>query len=301
MLEVFLDAVIDSLKVFPVVFIVYVIIEYIEAKEALKHGMARAFTGRFSPVFGAMIGVIPQCGFSVVATKLYQGGYIYLGTLIAVYFATSDEAVPILLSRAVTDPSVWKNLGLLIAVKFVYAIIVGMLINLVLKHIAKMTVASASGEFAEESFEHDEDGCCGHGVVSKRRGFVQFIIHPLLHSLKIVLYIFIVNLLMGMIIDVIIGEDAFKSFLSGSVYLQPLLSVLIGLIPNCASSVVITELYVGGALNLSGAVAGLTANSGLGLAVLLKDKQHIKRSLLVIGLISVLSVALGYAVLLFEI
>lgn len=296
-LDVFLDALFDALKVLPVVFIIYIIIELIENHEATKHKMTTALGNRFSPVFGALIGVIPQCGFSVVATKLYQGKFIYLGTLIAVYFATSDEAIPILFSRALTDSSVWLQLGLLVAIKLVYAIVVGFVINCIIAKCLKKQVATNLIDFADKDFENDRDGCCGHSVEKERKDLKHVVFHPLLHSLKIIAYIFIVNLVLGSIIDLAIGEERFYAFLTSSVAFQPLFSALVGLIPNCASSVIIAELYADGMLKLGGALAGLTINSGLGIAILIKDKGHVKRSLSIIGIMFALALLLGYATL----
>ena len=117
--DIILDSLIDTAKVLPVIFLVYVLIEFIESREGKLKTLGKAFSGRFAPLFGAGMGIVPQCGFSVVATELFQGGYIYIGTLIAVYLATSDEALPIMFSRAVTQPTLWVSLLLLIAVKFV--------------------------------------------------------------------------------------------------------------------------------------------------------------------------------------
>ena len=246
-----------------------------------------AFSGRFSPVFGAGIGMIPQCGFSVVATRLYQDGYIYVGTLIAVYLATSDEAIPIMFSRAVTEPSLWLSLALIIATKFVYAAICGFLINLTQKRPTRA--------FDEDAHDVEHaDGCCHHEITGKRQTAKKLLLHPFLHSLKIAAYIFIINVIFGVLIEMVVGEEALAAFLSSSVYLQPLVSAVVGLIPNCASSVLITELYTEGLLSFGGAIAGLAVNSGIGMAVLLRDRKNVGRSLLSIALVFALSLVLGY-------
>lgn len=291
-LDVFLDALLDSAKIFPVIFLVYVLIEFLESRESSHERLQRIFGSRFSPLFGAAVGVIPQCGFSVVATRLYQDGFILTGTLIAVYIATSDEALPILFSEAMTSPHVFLQMGLIIAIKFVYAVIAGFIINALIKK----PVAPVIDETAfKREDEQDGDGCCHHQITGERPTVKQLLLHPLLHSLKIILYIFIINTLFGLLVY-LIGEDSIKGFLNSSVYLQPLVSTLVGLIPNCASSVIITEIYTEGFLTLGAAIAGLSVNCGIAMAVLLRDKRNVKRSLTIIGLMLMLSLIIGYGV-----
>lgn len=290
-LDVLLDSLIDSLKILPVIFIVYVLIEFLESRESSERKIKRIFGNRFSPLFGAIIGVVPQCGFSIVASKLYRGGYIMAGTLIAVYIATSDEALPIMLSHAVGDPGVWGKLGLLIGIKLVYAVIVGFAINAFIKKDVRVM-----DDDLDDVHEDDEgDGCCHHKITGKREALKNYLLHPFVHSLKIVAYIFVVSFVFGLVVEVLVGEDKVSEFLQSSVWLQPLLSGLVGLVPNCASSVVITELYCENFLTLGGALAGLAANSGLGLAVLLKDGDK-KNALFIAGATFLSALVLGYLV-----
>ncbi len=289
MFDILLDNLIDLAKIFPFIFLVYVLIELLEANKNVRKKMKHVFAGRFSPIFGSAVGLIPQCGFSIVATNLYQGGFILVGTLIAVYLATSDEAIPILLSRAITDPSIWGKLGLLLAIKLVYAVIAGLLLNLLFNRKTKDIEEFEENEGADE-------GCCHHHIEGKRETLKKFLLHPFVHSLKIALYIFIINFAFGCLIELAIGEDALKNFLSQSVYFQPIFSCIIGLIPNCASSVLITEMYADGLLSLGGAIAGLAVNSGIGMAVLLKDKTNLKRNLGIVALTFALALLLGYMV-----
>ena len=290
--DVFIDALLDSAKIFPIIFLVYVLIEFLESRESSHEKLQKIFGERFSPFFGAAVGVIPQCGFSVVATRLYQDGFLLTGTLIAVYIATSDEALPILFSKAVTDPSVFIKVGLLVSIKFVYAVIAGFIINLFSKKREIQTIDQTS--FMKEDGE-EGDGCCHHDITGTRPTVKKLLLHPLLHSLKIILYIFIVNIVFGLLVYAI-GEETIKEFLDSSRLMQPLLSTVVGLIPNCASSVIITEIYSEGFLTLGAAIAGLSVNCGIGMAVLLRDGKHVKRSLFVIGLTFVLSLLIGYLI-----
>ena len=287
--DILKDSLIDTLKVLPVIFIVYVLIEFIETREGKYGKLEKAFSGKLAPVYGAGIGVIPQCGFSVVATRLFQDGYIYAGTLIAVYLATSDEALPIMFSRAVVSPSLWLPLLLIVSIKFVYGVICGFLINLT----QKKELVAFDGHTEEEKHA---DGCCHHEITGERATVGRLLLHPLFHSLKIAGYILLINVAFGSLVELAIGEETLAAFLRSSVYLQPLLSAVVGLIPNCASSVLITELFADGALTLGGALAGLAVNSGIGMAVLIRNGKDLKRSLAIIGATFILALILGYAV-----
>lgn len=290
MAEVFLDAVIDALKIFPIIFIVYAIIEYIELGEARKPKMKKVLSNRFSPIFGGLIGIIPQCGFSVVATNFYQKRYIRLGTLIAVFIATSDEALPILLSRAINDYTVWGKLFNIIFCKFLYAVVIGFLINLIFRK-----EQDFSTEVLETKDETHHDGCCGHEIAGKKKTFLQFLSHPFFHSIKIVLYIFAVNFILGVLIDLVIGKETLGVFLTGAKGFEPLVCALVGIIPNCAVSVALTELYADNLISFAGVLAGLSANTGLGLLILFKDRKNIKRAVFITLLTFVLALIIGYA------
>ena len=292
--DILLDSLIDTAKVFPIIFLVYVLIEFIESREGTSERLEHAFSGRLSPLFGAGIGMIPQCGFSVVATRLFQDGYIYVGTLVAVYLATSDEAIPIMFSRAVTEPTLWLSLAVMMATKFVYATACGFLINLTQKKPTK-----AFDEAAHEA-EH-ADGCCHHEITGDRHTAKKLLLHPFLHSLKITAYIFVINVLFGVLVEIVIGEETLAAFLHSSVYVQPLVSAVVGLIPNCASSVLITELFADGLITFGGAIAGLAVNSGIGMAVLLRDGKHVKRAIAVILTVFALSLFLGYTATFIEV
>ena len=291
-LDVLKDSALDSLKILPVIFLVYVLIEFMESRESEEKRLKRIFGSRFSPFFGAAIGVVPQCGFSVVATKLYQGGYILAGTLIAVYIATSDEALPIMFSRALTEPAVWGKLGLIIAIKFVYACIAGFVINALIKKDVK-EIKDVKDDVDEDD---DGDGCCHHKITGKRAALKTLLLHPLIHSLKIIAYVFVVSLAFGCLVELAIGEERLAAFLSSSVWFQPLFSGLVGLIPNCASSVLLTELFCDGYLSLGGALSGLAVNSGIGLAVLFKSGENVKNSIFIVLGTFFLALVLGYGV-----
>ena len=251
-------ALIDTAKVFIVVLLIYFGLSFIEGKIAKKFQKS----SKYSPIIGAAIGLIPQCGFSIVASDLYKKKHISVGTLLAVFIACSDEALPILLSSSDKILSVIP----LFAAKFVLAISFGYLIDLILK---RRTIIIKKHNH-ENTFIHK--GCCHHEIEEhEEESFVKkHLVHPLLHTLKICAYVLVVNIIFELLIYYV-GEANIKEFLNNNVYLTPLLSGLVGLIPNCASSVIISDLYVSDILTFSATLAGLISNAGLGLVFLFKD------------------------------
>ena len=289
--EVILEALIDTVKILPLLFVVYYLIELIEFKYAIKIQNNKKLKGKTSPLYGSLLGCIPQCGFSVVSTDLYSKGAISIGALIAVFIATSDEALPIMISDYKSIPA----LLCLLLTKIVFGVIVGYITMLLYSKI----FSGKNHEHHEEHHDHDEDekhheehlhACCQHDLKENKFNWK----HPLLHCIKITLYIFIINLIMGTIIH-FVGEETLSSVLKSSSIFQPVLALAIGLIPNCASSVVLTELYLMGGLSFGSIVAGLSVNAGLGFLVLLKQNKNIKENLFVLCMLLIPSLLVGYA------
>lgn len=279
-MDILLDALLDSLKVFPFLFLMYVLIEFLESRTNITKNK-NILRGSLAPLLGAATGIVPQCGFSVMAAKLYDKKIIRTGTVLAVFLATSDEALIILLSSGSSAVAVMP----LIAVKFAVAVGVGYLFNALLRR--ERLSELAEGEEVHGTpcgHDHEEDG--------KLR---RYLLHPLLHSLEIFAYILIVNLAFGFAMHY--AEGAITSFLQGGYWFQPLIAGLVGLIPNCASSVLVTQSYVLGALSFGGMVAGLCANAGLGFVILFKNVREWKRNLALLAILYAVSVAVGYAVL----
>ena len=280
MLDVFLDALLDSLKVLAIAFILYVLLSFFENK--LVHLFER--NKKLSPLFGSAVGLIPQCGISVVASDLYIKEKITLGTIFAVFFACSDEALPILFST--------KN-GLIYAIpllliKFIFGFSIGFLIDVVYRKTIKEDEVEAS---------HIK-GCCGHELHEEENEskLHEHLIHPLIHSLKIFLYVLVVNVIFGIIVFYI-GEENIINFMMKSTYLTPVFSAIIGLIPNCASSVLITELFILGGIPFGALFSGLAVNAGLGLIYLLKNKKTIKSVLILESLLIITSISIGYLII----
>jgi hypothetical protein len=286
MAQVILDAFLDTLKVFPFILIIYILIEILENATSITKS-ERMLQGKLAPLLGAATGLIPQCGFSVMAAKLYDKGLIRTGTIIAVFLATSDEAIIILLSNSAYNAHAAQSILPLLLIKLAIAIIFGYLINFLLpdEHLATVE---------ELDEEHDHAYSCGreHDGKSKVR---VYLLDPLMHALKITLYLLIVNLVLGCIIYAI-GEDTISQILIGGAYFQPFITAAIGLIPNCASSVIITSTYVKGGIMFGSCVAGLCTNAGLGLVVLLKNTKKLKRNVLLIIVLYLISAATGIAI-----
>ena len=288
-LDVLWDATLDTLKILPILFLVYLLIEFLEYKRSFKFEKSRLLQGRASPVMGALFGSVPQCGFSIISTDLFTKQKLSIGALIAVYIATSDEALPIMIADYHSIPA----LVVLIVVKIVFAILVGYLAMFLYDKVFFNKKASV---VPVEHDDHDEDahdveiGCCHHDVEPQHFEWK----HPIVHTLKILLFIFVVNLIMGTVIY-FWGEQNLSNFLTSSYVWQPLLAVLVGLIPNCASSVVLTELFVAGNLSFGAVVAGLCVNAGLGILLLIKQHKNPKQIIFILLMLIIPSLALGYA------
>lgn len=291
--HVLLEALIDTVKILPLLFVVYYLIELVEYKNASKLQKSKLLKGKASPVAGAVLGCVPQCGFSVVSTDLFSKGKLSVGALIAVYIATSDEAIPLMIANP-------KSIGWMLAllgIKIVFAILIGYLsiglFKIFFKHRDEVELMHKEDDHHNDDEENEENvhgGCCHHHVETKSFDWL----HPLLHCLKISAFILVINILFGMITHIWIGEDRLIEFLNKGEYLQPIFAVLIGLVPNCASSVVLTELFLLKGLSFGGLVAGLCVNAGLGVVMLLKQNKNWKVNLFIISVLVVSSLSLGY-------
>lgn len=308
--EVFLDAFIDSLKVLAVLLPITFLIAFLEPRIAGKIRLK----GKAAPLVGVTVGLFPQCGFSVVATDLYQKRHITVGTLLGVYLATSDEALPIFIASGAQALHILP----LLAFKFVIGLVVGYAADALYSR-GRMRVEEHRAECDHEPEIHL--GCCGHSIehddvkeehdhsecgqpcgeeiehkeINRRHNIHRYLWHPLEHSLKIFIYIFVINIIFGIIIHYV-GRENLTAFLTANKYIAPLLSVVVGAIPNCASSVVISNLYLMGGLGFGAALGGLLMNAGLGFAVLFRNRKQIKENFAILGIMFAVSVVAAYAV-----
>lgn len=298
-LDAVLDALIDSAKMVPLLFLVYVGIEFVELKFGNKMAKAVSKAGPFGPVLGALSATIPQCGISVMGTALYTQRLITIGSLFAVYIATSDEAIPVIMSQ----PSKIGVLVPLIVTKLILAIVVGYALDLVFrkrnKNIIEHIDAYAhdhdeKGHNHEPAFE--EKACCGHQATSAHKRFSarDLLYHPLVHTLKIFAFIFVISLALNLMFA-LIGPEALKATLAQHRLLQPVLAALVGLIPNCAASVAITEFYLTNTITFGAAIAGLSASGGLGILLLFKEGNK-KEGAQIVALLFIISVVAGMVI-----
>jgi Predicted permeases len=288
MLSTFLDALKDSAEMIPFLLIIYIGIEFLEYKlddnliERVKN------SGKIAPALGSAFGLIPQCGFSVMATALYTKRVITAGTLLAVYLSTSDEALPIILS----NPSKSSVIVPLLSVKFVIAIIAGYSIDFFMtKKISSETEICATTENTS-SAHLSEENCCNHGCNHKKFTLKNLVVNPLIHTTKIFSFVFIITLIINLIIFKVGENNLGHIFLRNSIF-QPILSAFIGLIPNCGASVAITEIFLKGGLSFGSAISGLCAGAGLGIIVLFRENKNMKDCFKIIGLLLFISSLAG--------
>jgi len=295
MLETILDALIDSAKTLPFLLVIYFFIEFLESNQKAKYKTVKLLNGKFAPLVASGVGFIPQCGFSVMATDLYCQNYLKLGTLIAFFVATSDEALPILLTNEQTlgDWQVWVAF----AIKLVYAVVLGFVINLFDESAALRN--ESDGEFsssAEMDGNEENSRAVRHDCEARSHGqtkwqrFWHFSKHPLLHTLKLFLYIFVVNAVFGLIM--LYAEQSITDFAANLGFFQCFITAAVGLVPNCASSVIICGMKTQGVIGVSAMLAGLVSNSGIAFAILFRQKKW-KRNLGIVALMYLVGVLLG--------
>lgn len=259
MADILLDTVLDSIKILPFLFFTYLLMEFLEhntgnkARERIRHA------GQFGPLWGGLLGIVPQCGFSTAASSLYAGRVITVGTLLAVFLSTSDEMLPIMISEAVPLPVMAK----ILAAKAVIAIISGMAVEFFYVKLLKRR--------EEEMDIHvvcEEEHCrCEDGILKS----------AVKHTVKILFYIFLISLVLNLVIG-IIGSDTLESLFVGVPVVGELVAALVGLVPNCASSVVITQLYLDGIIGAGEMMSGLLVNAGVGILVLLRLNRDRKQN-----------------------
>lgn len=273
-LEILEETALDTIKLLPFLFITYLIMEYIEHKTSDNVKKTIERSGKFGPLLGGILGIFPQCGFSVSATNLYAARVITLGTLMAVYLTTSDEMLPILLTEEI---SITTILAILV-IKLVIGIIAGFAIDVVSRLIKKENIEEQKiEELCEHEHCHCEDG---------------IILSAVKHTLNIMIFIFIVTLVINGII-LLIGEETIAHFIGQNVILGPIIAGLIGLIPNCASSVILTELFVEKVITMPVLVSGVAVNAGVGLLVLFKTNKNFKENLKIVSLLYAIGAVSG--------
>ena len=271
MKEVILDTIVDSLKLIPFLLVAFIIIELLEHKLNNKTKNILTKSKKIGPIIGSLLGVIPQCGFSVMATNLYITRIITLGTLISIYLSTSDEMLIIMISEKVEISLILKILLIKIFFGIVYGLIIDKIIN------KKKKDKKTNYELCDK--EHCD---CNHSIL----------LSAIKHTLHITLFIFIITLIINTIFT-LLGDNYLSKILLNNSILSPFITSLIGLIPNCAASVILTELYLNSTISLGALIGGLLTSSGSSLLVLIKNNKNQKENLSIILLLYTLGVLSG--------
>ncbi|MDE5908724.1 MAG: arsenic efflux protein [Lachnospiraceae bacterium] len=275
MQDIIIDTLSDGIKLLPFLFVTYLIMEYIEHKTSRKARKVMKRSGKWGPVIGGILGIVPQCGFSTAASNLYAGRIITLGTLSAVFLSTSDEMLPILISQKAPANTIFR----ILLVKAAAGVLAGLVIDFMIQ-------VKKGMEQEELRIEHmcDHQHChCGEGKIVKS---------AVSHTLQIFVFIILISFLLNLLIGYV-GEDMLAAFISEKSVLGPVVAGLIGLIPNCASSVVLTQLYLEGVLGAGSMIAGLLAGSGVGLLVLYRVNDNLKENIRITLMLYGIGVVMG--------
>lgn len=271
MLEIVLDSLLDTVKLIPFLLLTYILMEYLEHKASAATTRIVRRAGKWGPAIGAAVGAVPQCGFSAAAAGLYAGRVITLGTLIAIMLSTSDEMLPILISAKVSPVLILQILG----------------IKIILGACAGFGIDALFGGRQEE---HDHiHEICEHDHCHCEEGIIK---SAVLHTLQIAVFILVINFILNFVLERV-GAEALSQWIWNKPVIGQMLSGAIGLIPNCASSVAITQLYLEGVMSFGAMMSGLLVNTGVGLLVLCRVNRHKKDNLKIIGLLYGIGVAAG--------
>ena len=267
--HVILHALEESAIVLPFLFLTYLLMELLEHKASERAERAIQRAGRVGPLAGGALGLVPQCGFSTLASGFYAGRVISVGTLLAVFLATSDEMLPVFLGAHIGVGRILAVLGL----KLVVAVAVGFLVDLLWRR---------SQIHVEGLCEEEGCGCGEKGVW----------LSTLYHTLHIFLFVLLFNLVIGFAME-LVGEAAIGRVMRDIPVLGQLIAALVGLIPNCAASVAIATLYTKGVISAGAMLAGLLTGAGAGLLVLFRTNKKWKENLLIVGILLVSGVLFG--------
>lgn len=318
MLDVILDTLIDSVKLVPFLFLTYLAMEYLEHKAGESTVKMVRKAGKMGPLFGGVAGIMPQCGFSAAASNLYAGRVITLGTLIAIYLSTSDEMLPLLISSdEVSVAFILKILG----AKAAIGAIAGFVIDLVIReqrvhhhdhahaHAASVkassvgvSAAESDGHAYDDNGHHDEDDYAEHDHIHELCEHDHchceedgIFLSAVKHTLQITFFIMVIGFVLNLILH-FVGEDALANLILNRPVIGPVLAGIVGLIPNCAASVTITQLYISGVISLGSMMSGLLVGAGVGLLVLFRVNPDKKENLKIVGILYVIGVLTGIVI-----
>ena len=277
MYDIILDTLMDGIRLLPFLFVTYLVMEYIEHKMSAGARRVVQTSGKFGPLIGSIAGIFPQCGFSAAAASLYAGRVITRGTLIAIFLSTSDEMLPVFISRQVPVRVILSVLGM----KVVIGMAAGFLVDLLFSVVKK-----------QPEQEMDIHHMCEHDHCHCEDGIIK---SALVHTAQIFFFIILVSFILNLVIDGV-GEESLTEIILNQPLIGSLLSGAVGLIPNCAASVVITQLYLDGAMSLGAMMSGLLVGAGVGLIVLFRTNDSLKENLTMTGILYVIGVVAGIGI-----
>lgn len=279
MFELIEHTVVDSVKLMPFLFVTYLVMEYLECKtgDKTKHMIKKA--GKWGPFIGGVLGVVPQCGFSAAASGLFAGRVITMGTLLAIFLSTSDEMLPILISEKAEPALIVK----ILAWKAVIGVIAGILVDAVFQSFGNRNPA-----YSNETEFHIHE-MCEHEHCQCEQGIFR---SALQHTLQITFFILVITFGLNLVLHTV-GEEALAGLVLNHPIFGPVVSGMVGLIPNCAASVVITQLYLEGAMSFGAMMAGLLVGAGVGILVLCRVNHNKKQNLQIVGLLYLIGVVAG--------
>ncbi len=291
-LDALIDAILDSIKLLPFLFLTYLLMEIIENRTSDHTKQILRQSGKMGPIFGGLLGAFPQCGFSAAAANLYAGRVVTMGTLLAVFLSTSDEMLPVFLSESVAVSTILKILGL----KVLIGIAAGFLIDLTVNRREFWLTMKRKGDprknnpFEIKKLCEQEQCHCSSGIW----------VSTITHTVQVFFFILLISLILNLGITAI-GEEELKQFILNKPVIGEILAGLIGLIPNCAASVVLAQLYLEGAMNFGALMSGLLVGAGVGILVLLRVNKSVKQNARIILLLYGIGVICGILIELLKI
>ena len=285
MIEALLDTIKDTAILLPFLFLTYLAMEWLEERTEERSVAMLRKVGRAGHLLGSAIGLIPQCGFSAAAASLYAGGVISVGTMLSVFLSTSDEMLPIFISSSVAPGSIAK----ILLFKFAIALVSGIIVDAVSRAIGNRSNAE---KHIHDLCEQEHCGCEDEGSGIVRSAAV--------HTLKIAAFIFVISLVLGLVVETA-GKDVVSGLIQSAPVAATFISGLIGLIPNCAASVIVAELYLEGLFTAGQMMSGLLVGAGVGILVLARTNRHPKENAAIIGVLYAIGVAWGLIIDAFQI
>lgn len=277
-LDVLRDSFLDTVRLLPFLFLTYLLMEYLEHKTGEKSEKIVRRAGRFGPLIGGVLGVFPQCGFSAAAASFYAGGVISAGTLLAIFLSTSDEMLPIFLSEAVAPSLILKILG----VKILLGAITGFAVDVLWRVISRRRASQKNAHAHRGSHEKEIHDLCEHEHCHCEQGSI--LRSAFLHTLQITVFIFVISLVIGLLVEAV-GQDVIGSLMNRLPVVGVLVAAFIGMVPNCAASVIVTQLYLEGILGTAQMIAGLLTGAGVGVLVLCRTNRSAWENLGIVGVL----------------